>query len=375
MGQLTRFWKLPKEYENIFFLFEDKFENYLYENYSKSRFSGTLGWFYLLKPAIPRAIQIYARRYYSKIISDLNPDWIINDELEKLRREALTQLNYVSKIPCIWFWPNNKEFAFVITHDVETDKGLKNIEKIIKTETKYGLRSSFYFVAEDYDVPESLINDLKKEGFEIGIHGLNHDGKLFSSYETFIHSSEKMKKYIYAWHVCGFRSPSLLRCAEWMKGLPFEYDSSFPDYDPFGPQPGGCLSIFPYFLGNLVELPITLAQDHTIFEILRLKDIAVWKKKIDWIKKMNGMILIIIHPDYINEVRLKLYEELLIYILEKKDGWFALARDINEWWRNRDASHIAISDNNTFYIEGPAAPQGNLRMLGEVIGGNRTPIP
>jgi hypothetical protein len=54
-----------------------------------------------------------------------------------------------------------------------------------------------------------------------------------------------------------------------MASLPFEYDSSYPDTDPFEPQPGGCCSWLPYFNGPLVELPITLPQDHTLFVIPR----------------------------------------------------------------------------------------------------------
>ena len=59
------------------------------------------------------------------------------------------------------------------------------------------------------------------------------------------------------------------RNADWMPELGCLYDSSFPDTYPFEPQAGGCCSIFPFFLGDLVELPITLVQDHTMWEILR----------------------------------------------------------------------------------------------------------
>ena len=50
-----------------------------------------------------------------------------------------------------------------------------------------------------------------------------------------------------------------------MPRLGFEYDSSYTDTDPYEPQPGGCCSYLPYFNESLVELPITLPQDHTVF--------------------------------------------------------------------------------------------------------------
>jgi hypothetical protein len=88
-----------------------------------------------------------------------------------------------------------------------------------------------------------------------------------------------------------------MRNVEWVPELKFEYDSSFPDTDPYEPQPGGCCSIWPYFISNLLELPMTMPQDHTLFEILQHKDISVWKIKADWIEAKGGMVLINVHPD------------------------------------------------------------------------------
>ena len=52
-------------------------------------------------------------------------------------------------------------------------------------EEKYGFRSSFNFVAGDYQVPEELLNELQTRGFEVGIHGLHHDGNIFRSRKVF----------------------------------------------------------------------------------------------------------------------------------------------------------------------------------------------
>lgn len=367
MGQLIRFWKFPEVYNRFLLSSESEFERFIFEKYQRNNNIRGLKFFYTVKPLLPRPLQIHLRRVRAKSIDNKFPHWPIESYLEDFKREILKNQCKDNKIPFIWFWPDNKKFVFCLTHDVETSKGLKNIEKIVDIEKKHGFRSSFFFVSEDYYIPKSLIFTLKKDGFEIGIHGLRHDGRLFNSYKIFQSNIKKIKKYADDWNALGFRSPSLLRNTEWMKELPFSYDSSFPDIDPYGPQPGGCLSIFPYFLGNLVELPITLPQDHTLFEILQQKDIVIWKRKIDWLEKMNGMVLLIVHPDYINRERLKLYEEVLEYILEKSSCWSALPRDINEWWRKRDVSKIGI-DNNNFWIEGPAAIQGTLRMLEEIMG-------
>jgi len=276
------------------------------------------------------------------------------------------------KIPFIWFWPHGKNFAFVITHDVETQKGLRNIERICEIERRYGFRSSWNFVPERYSVDSRLLERLVNDGFEVGIHGLKHDGKLFNSKKIFDERMKKIKKYAIEWGAVGFRSPATHRNPDWMMNMPFEYDSSFPDTDPYEPQPGGCLSIFPFFIGNLVELPITLVQDHTLFEILGHEGISIWKQKIDWIEKMNGMALVIVHPDYIRPdgdrgtesgYPIEYYKELLQYVKNKGDYWHALPRDVAEWWRRRDTSEIKPDKNEEPCIKGPAAKDAVIRWI------------
>jgi len=76
------------------------------------------------------------------------------------------------------FWPSGKQFAFVITHDVETEKGLGHVRELARADAEHGFRSCFNFVPERYPVEPKLRRDLEDQGFEIGVHGLKHDGKL-----------------------------------------------------------------------------------------------------------------------------------------------------------------------------------------------------
>jgi hypothetical protein len=86
-----------------------------------------------------------------------------------------------------------------------------------------------------------------------------------------------------------------------------------------------------------VELPYTLAQDSTVFLILREKGNDVWKRKLDWVAARGGMAFVIVHPDYMafdapraSEYRAALYEEFLEYVNQqyRDTAWFALPRDI-----------------------------------------------
>jgi hypothetical protein len=145
-----------------------------------------------------------------------------------------------------------------------------------------------------------------------------------------------------------------------MPELQFEYDTSFPDTDPYEPQPGGCCSIVPFFIGHLVELPMTMPQDHTIFEILGHSDISIWNVKADWIEEHSGLVLVNVHPDYMDSpVRLQLYEEFLAYMKEKRNMWHALPKDVARWWRDRDASNLVEKDGR-FVVVGPAAGRASI---------------
>ena len=59
----------------------------------------------------------------------------------------------------------------------------------------------------------------------------------------------------------------------------------------------------PYFIGKLVELPLTCTQDYTLFQILGDYSIDLWKKQISLIREHHGLISFIVHPDYVIEQR------------------------------------------------------------------------
>ena len=87
-----------------------------------------------------------------------------------------------------------------------------------------------------------------------------------------------------------------------------------------------------------MELPLTMMQDHTMFEILREPGIDRWIEKAEWIMRHHGLINLNVHPDYVVEQRyLDRYEAFLEYLAERRDGaWHALPRDAARWWRERE---------------------------------------
>jgi hypothetical protein len=183
----------------------------------------------------------------------------------------------------------------------------------------------------------------------------------------------KINEYARTWEATGFRSPSTLRNAEWMAGMSFAYDSTYPDTDPYEPQPGGCCTIWPYFLGTMVELPMTMPQDHTLFEILKMNDIATWKTKANWLAGEGGIVVINIHPDYmLTPDRLKFYEELLHHMKTLDGMWHVLPRDAARWWRDRHATQLSVTDGRSVLTGAAAGTAAVIRS--EIRNGKRVDI-
>ena len=342
----------------------ENIEDYLYERYARD----SQGWkrkaYYFAKPLIPRRIQLALRKKYADIQAQARfPAWPIEPILVESVREymrCVVEQSEMKEIHRIAPWPERKHFAFAITHDVEWDAGLRNAPKLAEIEKKLGFVSSWNIVPERYPIDWAIVEKLRSEGCEIGVHGLKHDGKLFQSRRIFENRVRKINQYAKEWGAVGFRSPSTLRNVEWMPELEFEYDSSFPDTDPYEPQAGGCCSIWPFFIKNLVELPITMPQDHTLYEVLGHQDISIWKEKADWIATNSGLILIDVHPDYMSsEKRLQFYESFLSYVKNKNGMWHALPREIVRWWRERDSSSLR-KNNASYIVEGPASPRASI---------------
>src|SRR3990172_6227042 len=146
-------------------------------------------------------------------------------------------------------WPDGKKFALLLTHDVEGPDGLEKIQRLAELEMELGFRSSFNFIPEGpYVVPPSLRDWLTERGFEVGVHDLHHDGKLFSSRAGFNRKAKRINSYVKDWGAAGFRSGFMLRELDWLHELDIEYDSSTFDTDPFEPQPHAGGTIFPFFV-------------------------------------------------------------------------------------------------------------------------------
>ncbi len=300
--------------------------------------------FYILKPIIPRAIQIFLRRILvRRKIGKYKNVWPI------LESSANKPYNWKG-------WPEGKQFAFVLTHDVEHQRGHDKCKQLLKVEKSLGFKSSFNFVPERYIVSPELRKYITDNGFEVGVHGLNHDGKLFRSKEIFNERVVKINNYLKEWKAQGFRAPAMHHNLEWIKELNIEYDLSTFDTDPFEPQSDGVGTIFPFWVREnelkncYVELPYTLVQDFTLFILMKENNFGIWKEKLDWIVEKQGMALLNVHPDYVNfenkklteEFPIKYYTDFLEYVSNnyRNKYWNALPIEVAKYFDSQNSNSI-----------------------------------
>lgn len=267
-------------------------------------------------------------------------------------------------------WPEGRQFSFVITHDVEGPAGLAKCLRLARLEQSLGFRSCFNFIPEgSYRVPDALRAQLTAEGFEVGVHDLHHDGKLYDSPAGFRRKAERINGYLRSWGARGYRSGFMLRNLDWHHHLDVEYDATTFDTDPFEPQPQGAGTIFPFwyqrpthFSPNSsrppdsrpgaegtrghVALPYTLPQDSTLFLVLREPTPRIWLDKLDWVARHGGMALVNVHPDYLRfddepvssfTFSVEHYAALLRHVRERHGSrvWHALPHSVARWYREQ----------------------------------------
>jgi peptidoglycan/xylan/chitin deacetylase (PgdA/CDA1 family) len=310
--------------------------------------------YYFLRPFIPLALRQMLQRNRQ---IPINKDWYIPDAF--MKRLVSSVEKEPATIRIIHPWPHGHRFGFVLTHDVETKAGLRNILRLANIEQELGFRSSWNLIPHKYKIDQGLVNELQARSFEIGIHGYNHDGRLYLSQRLFERRGAAINRAIDKYQAVGFRSPMVHRNLDWLQSLDVEYDASCFDVDPFQAMPGGVGSIWPFVVGRFVELPYTLPQDHTLFVVLGEQNTRIWEHKLEYLSRHNGMALMLTHPDYLDSPRLlDLYRRFLARVREHEDNWHALPREVAAWWMKREQSHLEACPFENWKIDGPASEMG-----------------
>ena len=278
---------------------------------------------------------------------DYFPSWPVEDCIEGMRWAFLKTLHLLvsSELTPTPFWPDGKQYAVVLVHDVDTKHGFERIHKLLDVDDRFNVVSCWSIVARHYNMDKSLLRSLIQRGHEIAMHGYNHDGKL-----SFLRLSEINKRlsecsdFISDFQVRGFRSPSLLRTENLFHALKgFSYDNSVPDTEILSQNAkfSGCCTIFPFWKQNLLELPVTVPMDCTLLFLgYSLEEILkVWLDKIKWIKSVGGLAVITTHPEPHfsgNNAMVDVYAALLKEISSDETAWITTPSKVAESWKSRN---------------------------------------
>ena len=119
----------------------------------------------------------------------------------------------------------------------------------------------------------------------------------------------------------------------------------------------------PYFIGDVLELPLTTVQDYSLFHIIGDYSIGLWQKQIDLILKQHGLISFLAHPDYLLPGNaLGVYKDLLTYLralCQEKAVWTALPSEVNRWWRQRRAMSV-VFEGGRWHVRGQGSERARV---------------
>jgi hypothetical protein len=329
--------------------------------------------YYLLRPRLPVGIRKRLQRVHFSGWRHIGfPRWPVDASLDSLMRRlmaAAVASRGGDPVPFIWFWPDGAPACAIVTHDVEGPGGREFCPRLMEFDEAAGITSAFQVVP---DAPwettkagtRSFIEFVRRRGFEVNVHDLNHDGHLFRDRALFDQRVAEINRYARELGCRGFRAGAMYRRQDWFDAFEISYDMSVPSVAHLEPQRGGCCTVMPYFVGNLLELPLTTSQDYTLFHILDDYSTTLWDEQISVILEHHGLASFIVHPDYLagNERAQAVYRELLEYLgrlREERNLWIALPGEVDRWWRDRREMRL-VADGDSWRIEGPGSGRARL---------------
>ena len=337
---------------------------------------GLASLYYLVRPLLPVAVRKHLQKIRLRGWDQIPfPRWPVDRTVDNFLEQVLLlsmRAQGLKQIPFIWFWPDGTRGCSLMTHDVETSLGVDLCGMLMDVNDSFGIKASFQVIPEGrYQVTPAFLQSIRDRGFEVVIHDLNHDGHLFRNRERFVERAVKINAYGKEFCASGFRAAVLYRNQSWYEQLDFQYDMSVPNVAHLDPQRGGCCTVMPYFVGNVLEIPVTTTQDYTLFHILNDYSTTLWERQINLIMEKSGLMSFIVHPDYLTGPReIETYKALLTRLSElreKRNVWIATPGEVNSWWRQRAKMQL-VEDGQGWRIEGAGRERARVAYATEQDG-------
>lgn len=301
---------------------------------------------------IPPALKMFLlrRSLRDPLRREAFPRWPAESFVEDVRtaiRDAALEAGILQDPKPLW--PEGRTFAASLSHDIDSAEAYRRgwWRPLADLEESYGLRSSWHACTEHLSVAMPALEELARRGHEIAWHGPTHDYRIaWTAPEEIRREAGAFKAALGELAPRGFRSPNFLRTPNLMAGLEgsLGYDSSARDTaaELFSRHPRqGCGTVFPFFRGTLVELPITIPDDLSIRCVRPDEADAIAEiqlSKLAWIRARNGFALSLTHPEKwisLTKGSFDAYRKLVEAIAHEPQAWTPLPRDVEAWWRTR----------------------------------------
>lgn len=212
----------------------------------------------------------------------------------------------------------NEYLTIALTHDIDTAIGYKFCKELADIDQEYGNFSTFNVLTKGpYKLEHKWLDDIESRGFEIGIHGDNHDLGFGFRKEKSIRKRLQNCLSDVGRPVVGYRAPGACFSETLMHVLDelgFRYDSSILNRCYYA---NGIASCIPYMYPNTTiwELPLTI-QDDGLFRDRRLNDneaLVIIKDIVNELLPFSGFLVINTHPSIIKQ-HISFYKKLNIYL-------------------------------------------------------------
>ena len=286
--------------------------------------------------------------------------------VESLRSIFLATLVKCSgPIPRLGFWRRGKSYALAVTHDVETAAGLTDgTDRLMEVEESLGIRSTWNVPSDRYPLYAVSLTRLREVG-EIGAHDTKHDGRLlFSGSEEKIRRVAKCKdklERLTGQKIRGFRAPLLQHNKGLLQALShagYQYDSSCPSWEILSPtslRPHGVGTIFPFYADGILEVPVSLPQDHQLIRVAGQKTsdaVDLLIRLSSWIRGLGGACILLTHPDYEfgNAENRDEYHRLLDRFRSDPECDIMTLGEIVDWWNLRNRARIQLGGDHVSIV-------------------------
>jgi peptidoglycan/xylan/chitin deacetylase (PgdA/CDA1 family) len=220
---------------------------------------------------------------------------------------------------------------------------------------RHQIPATFMVPAQVVDEHPGACAEIAERGrHEVGYHGYHHESVLELAIED---ERELMNRGIARLEEAfgstprGNRSPPFAlgpNTAELLEEFGFAYDSSLFGHDePYRPR----VPITHGPLRDFVELPVSWELDDAPYFLFSFfpymsglcapsQVLEIWKAEFDGSYRAGGCFLLVVHPFCIGRhPRIAMLDELIGYIKDFPDVWFATHLEIAEAWRRDQFEH------------------------------------